>query len=242
MSSFVSKLNTVRRRAGILLVSALVSVPATSTGLSAQPATKDPIFVAPVGRSAGVTAVVLTGDGGWAQLVREVAEGLAAKGISVVGVDSRALLSSPKTPDEATAAVVGAINSARARWPADRLVIVGYSRGADMAPFVATRLPKPLASQLAGIAMFGLANAASFEFHLIDLVKDTKRPTDIPIQPELAKLRGVKMVCVYGEDEDESGCRDAPPDLITKDARKGGHHFDKNADALVAHVVELLKR
>lgn len=222
----------------------MVAFVADSTPVSAQAAPEDKslVFVAPQGTSAHVTAVLLTGDGGWAELIREVGDGLAAKGISVVGFDSRAWLSSPRTPDATAAAVVRAIGAARARWPAERLVIVGYSRGADMAPFVANRLPAPLASQLAGIAMFGLANAASFEFHYVDLVKDTKRPTDIPIQPELAKLRGTRMVCVYGTEETESGCRDAPAGLLIKDGRPGGHHFDRNSDALVAHVLALLAR
>ncbi len=197
-------------------------------------------FVAPQGTSARVTAVVMTGDGGWAELVKDIASGLASHGIGVVGFNSRAWLSSPKTPEETASAVVRAIEATRAKWPADRLVLVGYSRGADFAPFVATRLTAPLRAQLSGVAMFGLANAASFEFHLVDLVRDTKRPTDIPLQPELLKLKGVRMRCVYGLDESESGCRDAPADLLVKDGRPGGHHFDRNADALVAHVLALL--
>lgn len=232
-----------RRGAFAVALSALML--ASSSALSAQSSSVDDLpltWVAPQGSSAHVTAVLLTGDGGWAELIKNVADGLASKGIGVVGFNARAWLSSPKTPEATTDAVVRAITAAREKWPADRLLLVGYSRGADMAPFIATRLPAPLATQLAGVAMFGLANAASFEFHLVDLVKDTKRATDIPMQPELVKLRGVRMVCVYGTDESDSGCRDAPDGLLTKDARPGGHHFDRNTDALVAHVMALLAR
>ena len=199
------------------------------------------IWVAPTAPAQHITAVLLTGDGGWAELIHHVADGLAAKGIGVVGFNSRSWLSSPKTPDETAAAVTRAINAARAKWPADRLVLVGYSRGADMAPFVANRLPEPLRSQLAGIALFGLAPMASFEFHLIDLIKDTRRATDVPIMPELERLRSVRMVCVYGREEPTSGCRDAPAGLMTKDERDGAHHFDGNVEALLAHVFSLLR-
>ena len=198
------------------------------------------IWVAPQGASAHVTAVLLSGDGGWAKLVKEVAAGLSGQGIGVVGFNSRAWLSTPRTPEATAAAAVRAIDEAQHRWPADRLVLVGYSRGADMAPFVAARLPQRLAAQLAGIAMFGLAPMASFEFHLIDLVKDTRRSSDLAIQPELEKLRGTRMVCVYGTDEETSGCRDDTTGLMTKDGRAGGHHFDGNSSALVAHVLALL--
>ena len=199
-------------------------------------------WIDPQGARARVTAVILTGDGGWAELVKSVGVGLAAKGIGVVGFNSRAWLSSAKSPDATAAAVVRAIDAARQRWPTDRIVLVGYSRGADILPFVATRLPTALKAQLAGLAFFGLAPTANFEFHMMDLVRDTKRESDIPIAAELEKLRGVRMVCVYGTDETDSGCRDAPASLITKDARNGGHHFDKNTDALVAHVLSFLAK
>lgn len=226
------------------LLCALLALVAAHTPVAAQAAPRvDDLpltFVAPTGTDAHVTVVLLSGDGGWAELVKDVAAGLSSHGLSVVGMNSRAWLSSPKTPQATTDAVVRAIAAARAKWPADRLVLAGYSRGADMAPFVATRLPAPLRAQLHGLALFGLASAASFEFHLVDLVKDVKRATDLPMQPELEKLRGVRMRCVYGLDETDSGCRDAPNDLMTKEGRPGGHHFDRNSDALVAHVLALV--
>ena len=199
-------------------------------------------FVDPRGTPAKVTAVLLSGDGGWAELIKTLADGLAARGIAVVGVNSRALLSSPKTPEATTAAVVRAIEASRERTPGHTLLIVGYSRGADIAPFIANRLPRLLREQLAGVAMLGLATTASFEFHWTDLVKDTPRPTDLAIKPELERLRGTPMVCVFGSDEKSSGCRDAPDGLLRRDERQGGHHFDGDFAALVQDVMQLLEK
>lgn len=197
-------------------------------------------WVAPADSSRGVTAVLLTGDGGWASLIANVARGLSAQGVAVVGFNSRRWLSRERTPEETSLAIVRAIDAARAQWPANQLVLVGYSRGADFAPFVANRLPARLKRELRGMALFGLAPMASFEFHLVDLVKDTRRDSDVPMMPELERLRGLRMVCVYGNEEPTSGCRDAPTGLLRTDARSGGHHFDGNAEALVAHVLWLL--
>ncbi len=215
----------------------------TQAGAAAREAVRDlPLeWVAPIGPARAVTAVLMTGDGGWAELIRSIGNGLAEQGIAVVGFNSRRWLSSVRTPEKTAEAVVRAIDAARAQWPGNELVLIGYSRGADFAPFVANRLPPRLATQVRGIALFGLAPYSSFEFHYLDLVKDTRRDTDLPIGPELEKLRGVPMVCVYGRDEPTSGCRDAPADLVSKDEREGGHHFDGNVDALVAHVLRLLE-
>lgn len=197
-------------------------------------------WVGPSAPAAGVTAVLLTGDGGWAELIRSVANGLAAQGIPVVGFNSRTWLSTARSPQSTAESMVRVIRAALSERPSDRIVLVGYSRGADFVPFIANRLPPDLSARVAGLAMFGMAPMASFEFHWSDLVSDTRRPTDVAILPELEKLRGTHMVCVYGADEETSGCRDAPADLITKDRRKGGHHFDGNCDALVRHIVDLL--
>ena len=200
-------------------------------------------YVAPVGSNAGVVALLLTGDGGWADLVKSLADGLAAHGVGVVGFNSRAWLSRPRTPEETADAAIRALASIDGRWPpAEKLLIVGYSRGADMAPFVANRLSADLRSRLVGVAMLGLAPAASFEFHWSDLVKDTPRSTDIPTAPELERLAGVPMVCVYGADEKSSGCEGAREGLVRKEMRDGGHHFDGDKNALVESVLRLIAR
>ena len=198
-------------------------------------------YTPPNGKSSHYTAVLLSGDGGFANLFTKLAQGLADAGIGVVGFNSRVWLSPAKTPDQSAEAVVRAIRAGMQKFGADSIVIVGYSRGADMAPFVGNRLPSDVRAVLGGIAMFGLAPSANFEFHLIDLVKDTERDSDIPIMPELRKLQGVPMVCVYGSDEKASGCRGAPESLMHADERDGGHHFDGADKTLADVVLKLLK-
>ncbi|MGV3707533.1 MAG: AcvB/VirJ family lysyl-phosphatidylglycerol hydrolase [Gemmatimonas sp.] len=198
-------------------------------------------FVTPKGPPARVAAVVLSGDGGFASLVSRIAEGLSESGVGVVLFNSREWLSPAKTPEQSAVAVARAMRAAIVKFGADSVVLVGYSRGADMAPFVANRLPQDLRPLLTGIAMFGLATTANFEFHLIDLVKDTQRDSDIPILPELERLRGLPMVCVYGSDEKNSGCRDVPVGLMRTEMRDGGHHFDGADKSLAKVVLDLIK-
>ena len=200
------------------------------------------MWIEPTGALSHRVVIVLSGDGGFAELVTHLGKGLASRGFGVVGFNSRAFLSPKKSPDETAAAVARVVRAAMARWKGDSIVLIGYSRGADLAPFVANRMPTDLHDRVSAIAMFGLARMANFEFHWTDLVKDTPRDSDVPILPELLRLRGLPMVCVYGEDEPTSGCRDAPDDLLRKEPRKGGHHFDGDLEALVETVLRLLGR
>ena len=184
-------------------------------------------------------AIVLTGDGGWAGIDRRIADVLAAHGVGVVGLDSRAYLMHERTPDEAAADVARIIHRYSPQWSA-RVAIIGYSRGADMAPFIVNRLPADLRSAVSVVALLGPAERADFQFHWTDLLSETSKPSDRPILPELERLRGMTVLCVYGQDEKESLCRSADTSAVRVDRRPGGHHFDGNYDAIASEILHLI--
>ena len=229
-----------------LLALAIVLTSACASGAQRADSAAGPLAglplveVAPNGARASTTAVFLSGDGGWADIDRKVASVLAEHGVGVVGLNSRSYLSSKKTPDQAAADVERIARSYMARWQSDRLVLVGYSRGADMVPFVANRLSADLRGHVVALAMLGLAKAANFHFHLIDVIEDVHRSDDLQVAPELERLRGQRMLCVYGTEEKDSGCRDADSTLITKVERKGAHHFDGDYRGLGELIVQML--
>lgn len=198
-------------------------------------------FAEPDGPSSKEAIVLLSGDGGFATLVSELGAELARHGYGVVTLNSRAYLSRRKDPAQVSADVSRLARAAMRRWHADSFLLVGYSRGADLAPFAANRFPEELRAKLSGLALFGLAPAASFEFHLIDLVKDTKRDSDVPVLPELERLKGLPMLCGYGVEEAESACRDAPAGLLESRALDGGHHLDGDYRTLASLVLDLAK-
>jgi type IV secretory pathway VirJ component len=252
------------RRAGRAVAVALATVAAAPlvraqppAGVSAGPSAPDaprdlPLVEVPVAARAGVTpgtpaertlAIVITGDGDWAALVKGMSATLAQSGTPVVGLRARAYLSRGRRTPEGTARDVERVaRHYMARWGRDRLAIIGYSRGADFVPFVANRLSPDLRARVAVLGMYGIADAASFEFRWQDLVKDTRRATDLPTAPELARLRGTPMFCVYGTDEKDSACRGIDPTLVRAHARSGAHHFDGDPAALGALAVDAIAR
>ena len=181
-------------------------------------------------------ALLLTGDGGFAAFDRALGEGLAARGIAVIGVDSRSYFSKARTPEE-TARDMGALaETYMARWTRSDLILVGYSRGANVAPFIATRLVPSLRERLTAIALIGLLPNANFHYHTIDLIENKHRDDDRPTVPEVERLRGLRMLCIYGADEKESGCRALDPGLAKVVERPGGHRVHSDYDAIIADV------
>ena len=185
-------------------------------------------------------AILLTGDGGFATLDRGVANELVERGLPVVVLNTRPYLSSRRTPDGAGADMIRVIRHYLAQWSMERVAIVGYSRGADMAPFIISRLPGDLKHRIAIVAMLGLSNQVNFQFHFKDIFVESHRRSDIPTLPELERSRGMNLLCIYGVDEKDSGCRDASPGLMKEVVRNGGHHFDDDYKVLGDIIVQSL--
>ena len=185
----------------------------------------------------GVFAILLTGDGGYAALDKGVSGELVAHGIPVVVLDIRAYLSRRRTPDSSGSDMIRILQHYLSAWSMQRVVVVGYSRGADVSPFMISRLPPDLRARIPLVAMLGLAPRVNFQWHFKDIFIQSHRPSDVLTLPELAKLRGMNLLCIYGADEKESGCRDAPPGLVREQVRRGGHHFDDDFKALGDSVI-----
>ena len=183
-------------------------------------------------------AIVLSGDGGWADIDRQIGQTLAERGVDVIGFDDRSYLRSGKRNADITGADVQRVAAHyMAAWNDQRLVLVGYSRGAAFAPFVATRLAPELRQRLALVAMLGLPVHAGFKYRFSDLWSTHSDPKDPPILPELERLRGTNMLCVYGTKEDESLCRGIDPTLVYPVARDGAHHFDGDYRSLTELIL-----
>lgn len=198
--------------------------------------------VAGRGGAAGTLAVLLTGDGGWAPLDRQIADSLSAHGITVVALNSRSYFSRQRDPAGASADLARVMRRYTETSGSHRVVLVGYSRGADVLPFLVTRLPPEVASQVVLVVLIGPAHNANFKFHLIDLVSNHARKDDLATVPEIERLAPLPVLCVYGSDEKDSACPLVPPGTVHAVEMPGGHHFDGRYGEIARHVLDALSR
>jgi type IV secretory pathway VirJ component len=183
-------------------------------------------------------AVMVSGDGGWAGIDREVARSLASHGVPVVGLDSLQFFWRPKTPDLAGDALARILRHFLATFRRRRAILVGYSRGADVLPFMASRLPRDLAQRVALIALLGPGARTTFEFHVSEWLGGSSGADEQPVLPEVEKLRGRRILCVYGADETDSLCSQLREGLAVLDRRPGGHHFGGDYEAIARRILE----
>jgi type IV secretory pathway VirJ component len=168
-------------------------------------------------------ALLLTGDGGWAGLDQELAAHLAASGVPTVGLNSLKYFWTQRTADEAAKDVARVIRHYLSSWGKKRVLLVGYSFGADVLPFVVNRLPADLQSQIATVSLLGLDSTASFEISVADWIGNDA--SGLPTRPELANLRVKPVLCIYGEGEQDSICPSLQEPRVTSEQVGTGHHF-----------------
>jgi type IV secretory pathway VirJ component len=184
-----------------------------------------PLVEMPVRQPTGdLLALIVSGDGGWAGIDREVANDLSAKGIPVVGLNSLQYFWTARTPDGAAADLQRIARHYLAVWNRQQLLLVGYSLGADVLPFMANRLAADLQARIRLLALLGPSRRTSFQFHLTDWL-GAGDPGDRPVLPELSKLRGKPILCLYGQEEKDSLCTEIGT-LGKAVSFQGSHHFN----------------
>ena len=97
-----------------------------------------PLLELPEPGSTGDTlAIIVSGDGGWAGLDRDVASQLAERGFPVVGLNTLQYFWTPRTPDGAAADLARILRTYLAAWKRKDALLIGYSLGAEVLPYYA---------------------------------------------------------------------------------------------------------
>jgi type IV secretory pathway VirJ component len=188
-------------------------------------------------RRSKVIAVLYSGDGGWRDLDRSLASVLAGKGMSVVGVDVLRYYWRTRQPDSAARDLARIVHSYKRRWGGEKVVLIGFSFGANVIPFIVNRLPADVRSDIRLITLLSPERTTAFEVSPAGWVGKASDAT-IPIEPELKSLSTIRLQCVYGEDEAQDSLCTLPAAAGFELVRKpGGHHFDHNYDELADSIL-----
>lgn len=82
-----------------------------------------------------------------------------------------------------------------AAWRADSGVVIGYSRGAGVAPFIVNRFAPDVRPRVRLLALVGAERTAGFRFRMMDLFGSGNTKNDLPVMPEIAALGAMPLVC-----------------------------------------------
>jgi type IV secretory pathway VirJ component len=188
------------------------------------------------GASSDLFAILLSGDGGWAGLDRQLAQSLSERGIPVAGLDSLRYFWTARTPDSVAQDLDRTLRYYAAHWGKSHALLIGYSQGADVMPFALNRLPAATREMVSLTTLLGVGEKALFEFHLTNWISDGAH--GMPIAPEIDKLSAAKLLCIYGADDDESSCSKIDRAHARVVELPGGHHFDGDYGRLATLILD----
>jgi type IV secretory pathway VirJ component len=184
-------------------------------------------------------AIIYSGDGGWRDLDRTLASVLASKGLSVVGVDVLRYYWTQKSPDLAARDLARIMRYYQQRWQKQKVVLIGFSFGADVLPFLVSRLPAELSADIGLLSLLSPERHTAFEVETTGWL-GVHNNAGMPVAPELRKLSGMHVQCVYGRNEaaDSLCITDAAAAIGAMVlAKDGGHHFDQNYSELADQIL-----
>lgn len=195
--------------------------------------------IAPTKGDAHRIAIIITGDGGWAGLDRGVADALTADGVRVIGFSSLKFFWHKQTPQAAADAIARVIAHYGKVDAQATFVLIGYSFGASLVPVVANRLPDEARKRVDGGVLISPDDDAVFEIHVGDWFGSTHHDDALPIGPEMAASK-VPLVCVHGNEENDSFCLKPQPAHVHIVTLPGGHHYNGDYAALGALIAKSL--
>jgi type IV secretory pathway VirJ component len=184
--------------------------------------------------------IFVSGDGGWAELDRQVADGLASRGIAVVGWNSLRYFWERKTPQAFGADLARVVEAIQ---ESVRIFAGGYSFGAEVTPVAAAPdgPARPAAlSRLAGLVLLAPGPYAAFEISPLDWFRSSEAPTRHPVRTALERWGGRPALCLEPADGGDSGCAAGFQGML-RERLPGGHHFAGDFKALSARIAEFIR-
>ena len=202
-----------------------------------------PLVELPAEPRGPLLAIVFSGDGGWRDLDKTIAEKLQSDGVSTIGWDSLRYFWRQKSPEQTARDLDAVIDTYALRWGASKVALIGYSFGADVLPFAYDRLSPAAKARVVQLSLLGFTTAADFQISVAGWLGAAPGKDALPTEPALAPINPTMIQCFYGSDEDDSAC----PSLARKSTVEvirtgGGHHFDGDYSRLAQRILDGFRR
>jgi type IV secretory pathway VirJ component len=183
-------------------------------------------------------AFLISGDGGWYSFEQSIADKLAEKGIPTIGLDSKKYFWQRKTPEKTAEDVANSLLWYGKEWNKDRFMIIGYSLGAEIVPFVVNRLPSGIRDEVMSSVLLSPESSTDFEIHFTNMLGIGNRKNVFNVAEEIKKMHPVRTLVIYGDGEktEMPGMLSGSGAIIKK--IPGDHHYKYNVPLIVNTMKE----
>jgi type IV secretory pathway VirJ component len=181
-----------------------------------------------------------TGDGGFNTFSTDFAKDFNSKGYPVILFNCLKRFWKAKTAEQSAEDASRLINYYENLWKRKKIILIGYSFGADITPFIYTRLPKNQSANISNIVLLSPSNHTDFEVHVTEMLGENgSGKANVPA--EINKINQKPILILFGEKEE--GDLDVNALKITNYQKiiiPGGHHYDRDASSVAETILKYL--
>jgi type IV secretory pathway VirJ component len=182
-------------------------------------------------------AFFISGDGGWTSFDQTICEKLSEKGMPVVGLDAQEYFWNEKTPRTVSVDIESAIEYYLKQWNKNSFIVIGYSFGACVIPFIANDFSDALKAESKGIFCISPDETSDFEIHISDML-DINSDEKYNVLEELKRSNTLHSTCIFGSEEDSELIKRFSNVGLKVELLPGNHHFDNNFNAIAATILK----
>jgi type IV secretory pathway VirJ component len=179
----------------------------------------------------------ITGDGGWNAFSRELTASLVEKGYPVLSLDASKYFWKQKTAAQASIDAGSVINKYAKQWGRKKIIMLGYSFGADVIPFIYLGCSSRLASQVQGICLLSPSEHTDFEVHLLQMLGGGSKNGESVIGA-INSISTEPILLVFGDDEKEFPILQLSIKNYKTIYLQGGHHYEHAIESLSRIIVD----
>ena len=179
----------------------------------------------------------ISGDAGFNTFSKELSDEFFKRNYDITALDSKAYFWKAKTPEESAIKIGEYLDEKLKRRKNQEILILGYSFGADISPFIINRLPKNLREKIVSVVLLDPSKTADFEVSLQGMIFDKARG-DYEVLPEINKMKVPRTLIIRSDIGLKFPVNQITVSNLSIKHLPGNHRFNYNYSELVTLTSE----
>jgi type IV secretory pathway VirJ component len=184
-------------------------------------------------------AVLYTGDGGWRPYDEQLADSLNKLSIPVMGVNSLDYFRKRRTPQESANDIAVEIIAYLEKWQKKKVILIGYSFGAEVVPFIYNQFSAQLKSCIQVLVLLSPGSNSDFKVHVMDRLGLLVHKWSYNVPQEIVSIKTIPIIIFWGKQEQPMTLENTLQNNLSVNYLPGGHNF-KNAEAVIKKITSIL--
>ncbi|MFT4094369.1 MAG: AcvB/VirJ family lysyl-phosphatidylglycerol hydrolase [Niabella sp.] len=182
--------------------------------------------------------VYFSGDGGFNSFTNALLADLSGNGYDIVAINSKSYFWRKKTPQQTAAFIQPYLQKYLPDHKLQSFVLIGYSFGADVMPFVYNNLSTGFAKSGTKIILLAPSPTTDFEVHMLDMAGGSGK-YNMDVVAEINKIKNVPVYMISSSKSDFP-VNNIKSKNICKTILNGSFHFDKDPKVVLPVIYKSL--